>query len=610
MNDASTTEPGTTEVAPISRHRLLIERALLLCLITSALLHSMVVAIAYTVKVPEVSIDIDVQESAGVALMAQIGWAEPSDDEETEEFVESELTREEMEALAEEMTEFETPEPTEPVERAEPAEPVEPEAEPVEPVEPDGGEDGPEEEPTEDGTEPPRRVGDRLRPPREEPSEPAVPRAPVEPVEPAEAAEPVEEEPPDPASLPPRQRFPEGTVNPVATDVGMWGPEGAASVAVIRNDRIRRSPYRDQVEAIFGGLGDTQHLTEDTAIDLIDDVDTMLLASTDISNSRRTFIAAVHHLDPGYLMSELRRGFPSGVRWEERSDGRYFGTPGAETTFQRRFLVPMDRLLIYAQPDLMDDLLRRAPRARGLADEADSIDEVLRPPPTVDEILVELGLEGERPEEYDAPGCADRRGVGRTRCRERQRDRTRETNAAIAAWNAQREELLPQAEERREEALDEWREARTNGRRNRADDEPPIRDDAAWMRGLLEVGDLAGTGRSGPAVLWTFSGFRTFRVDGMRSNTAAPQQLVASLSVGRDPKFEGRFVFENREEAEDFSSQWSSVVEHYTFALMAAGLHGAFAAGEWEIDHNEAILRVDVPGSALGRIAALTALGG
>jgi hypothetical protein len=43
---------------------------------------------------------------------------------------------------------------------------------------------------------------------------------------------------------------------------------------------------------------------------------------------------------------------------------------------------------------------------------------------------------------------------------------------------------------------------------------------------------------------------------------------------------------------------------------MAAGLHGAFSSAEWEIDHNEAIVRVDVPGSAFGRIAALAAFGG
>lgn len=609
MNDPSKKETTATTIAPLSRHRLLVERALFLSLVASLLLHAMVVVIAYSVKIPEVSIDIDVQESAGVALMAQIGWAEPSDEPDTDEFADVDLTREEMEALAEEMTEYDQ-EPSEPAAPEVEAQPVEPEVEAEVEAEPEGGDEAPVEEPTtEEGTEPARRPGDRLRPPRDR-TEPSEPREPAQPAAPSEPAEPVAEEPADPASLPPRQRFPEGTVNPVATDVGMWGPEGAASVAIIRNDRIRRSPYRDQVEAIFGGLGDTQALTQNTGINLIDDVDTMLLASTDISNSQRTFIAAVHHLDPGYLMSELRRGFPSGVNWEERSDGRFFGTPGAGTSFQRRFLVPMDRLLVYAQPDLMDDLLRGAPRARGLADEADTITEVLGPPPTFEEILAELGLEGERPEEYEAPGCDDRRGVGRTRCRDRQRERTRETNAAIAAWDAQREELLPQAEVRREEALEEWRSARGNGRRNGADAEPPIRADAAWMRGLLEAGDLAGTGRRGPAVLWTFNGFRSFQLDGMRSNTRPPQQLVAALSLERQPKFEGRFVFASRAEAEDFSSQWSSVVEHYTFALMAAGLHGAFAAGEWEIDHNEAILRVDVPGSAFGRIAALAAFGG
>ena len=598
MND-SITEP-TEEGDRIARRRLIIERALMLSLSASILLHSIGVVVAYSVKAPELSVEIDVRESAGVALMARIGWAE----EEPETAEENEFVEVEESADEEPPDETEEPSTEDPVEEPPTEEPVEepPTEEPVE----EPSSEAPTEEPTaeegdsipvnantprdtEEPTEPDSQTNEERRPPVEEPPQPPV----------------------DPSELPPGQRYPEGTVNPVATDVGMWGPEGAASVAVVRNDRIRRSPHRESIEAIFGSLGDTEHLTANTGIDLIEDVDTMLLASTDVSDARRTFVAAVHHLDPAYLMSELRRGFPSGVRWERRSDGRYLGTPGASTTFQRRFLIPVDRLLVYSQPDLLDDLLRGAPQPHGLRGIDDGIEEVLEPPPTVDELLVALGLPEERPEEYiHNEDCSERAGVGRRRCRERREERRSARNAEIEAYDAQREELLPEAEEQASAAREAFRAARGNGRRNRADDEPPIRDDAPWIRGLLESGDLAGSGRSGPAVLWTFNGFTSFSVEGMARGTPSPSSLVAALSLERQPRFEGRFIFESSDDAVAFSREWDGVVEHYTFALMAAGLHRAFQAAEWEIDHNEAVVRIEVPPSALGRIASVLSLQG
>ena len=581
MNESNPSEPSSEPSDRIAGRRILIERALFLSLLGSLMLHAIGIVVAYSTKIPEISIEIDMQESAGVALMAQIGWAEPEDEPDSEEFVDVEPAEERL------------PEPEEvpePEEAPDPEEATDPETEDDPPTETDPEVTQPEETP-------PR--GERN--PSEESAEPGEEPAETEP----------EPEPVDPAQQPPSQRHPEGTVNPVATDVGMWGPEGAASVAVVRNDRIRRSPHRDAIEAIFGGLGDTQHLTENTDIDLIDDIDTMLLASTNISDARRTFVAAVHHLDPGYLMSELRTGFPSGVNWEQRSDGRFFGTPGASTAFERRFLLPVDRLLIYSQPDLLDDLLRGAPRVRGLDEAEDQIGETIEPPATLDEVLVELGLPEERPAEYvHNEDCSERRGLGRRRCRERRTQRTTAANRTIAAYDEQRAELLPEAEARVDEARDAYREARGNGRRNGADSEPPIRDDVAWIRGLLESADLAGTGRTGPAVLWTFNGFRSFHIDGMDEGTPSPSSLIAALTLGRTPRFEGRFVFESGSQARAFSEQWDGVVEHYTFALMAAGLHGAFRSAEWEIDHNEAIVSFAVPGAALNRIAAVLALGG
>ena len=98
----------------------------------------------------------------------------------------------------------------------------------------------------------------------------------------------------------------------------------------------------------------------------------------------------------------------------------------------------------------------------------------------LDEILVELGLPAERPEEYvHNEDCSERRGVGRSRCRDRREDRRNARNAEIEAYDAQRSELLEEAEARASTAREAYREARGNGHRNRVDDEPPIRDDAA-----------------------------------------------------------------------------------------------------------------------------------
>lgn len=580
----------------------------------SFLVHAIIGVLLMTVKTPDIDFDVDFRESRGVALMSQIGFAPADEGSGEEEFVD-------VDEIPEEGDDTETEDPD--------AEPAEPEG---------SGSDSPPEDPT--GSEDPEQDPGEEQEPEEQdpaendPTEPVEPtpetdpgQGPGEPTEPTEPAEPDPPSPgngdpepenndnsendgegegtgePDPADLPPRQRYPEGTVNPVATDVGMWGPEGAASVALIRSDRIRRSPHRSAVETIFGGLGDYTDLSENTGVNVIDDVDAMLLASTDITDSSRTFIAAVHGMNPAYLMGELARGYPSGVNWEERN-GRYWGTPGAFNTFSRRFFIPTEELLIYTQPEFLDPLMDDAPRARGLDGALEASAERLGPPPTLDAILVELGLPETRPEPHVADGhCSDRSGPARRRCQDRQEEQRNEADRAIAAYDAQRAELLPRAEALLEEREDAWDEARSNGRRNRADRSPPVRGDEAWISGLLEIGDLAGTGDDGPAILWTFNGFDAFNLGGLRRGTAAPQQLVASLELGRDPVLNARFVFANAEEAEDFRDQWGAVVEHYTFPLTAAGLLRAFRGAEWEMDHNEAIATINVPSSSMNRLA-------
>lgn len=596
------------DAAAISRPTLTgLDRSLVLAIAASLLAHLAFVVVAYSVRVPEVRLDIDVRASRGVALMSRVGFAPPSEQQE-DEFVEVEHPDEGSGAEASAET------GTEPADsESDGAEPDRTDPEDPELAGGPGAETGEPEDQSPDDTEgepiaiapiptqPTLRDPAVVRPPSDRPERPQNPGARPDAGEGSGA--------PDPASLPPSRRYPEGTVNPVATDVGMWGPEGAASVAVVRTDRIRNSEHRATLETIFGGLGDYADLSRRTNISILDDVDAMLLASTDVSNAQKTFVAAVHRLDPGYLMSELRRGYPSGVNWEERG-GRFFGTPGAADVLRRRFVIPTQQLLVFSPQEFLDPLLDGAPRPNGLEGALVGVENRLEPPPSLDEILVRMGLPAERPQPYTTDGdpCDDRRGVGVTRCRERVRERRDEANAAIATWEAQRAELLPAAEAEHQQLRQAYEAARRNGLRNRADREPPVRADESWITGLLEVGDLAGPGDDGPAMLWTFNGFDSFGLGGLRRGTAPPSSLHVALTLNHDPLLAARFRFETREQAEDFRDQWGAVVDYYTFPLTAAGLLRAFRNGEWEIDHDEAIVTITVPAGSMSRMAAAMAL--
>jgi len=130
------------------------------------------------------------------------------------------------------------------------------------------------------------------------------------------------------------------------------------------------------------------------------------------------------------------------------------------------------------------------------------------------------------------------------------------------------------------------------------------------MAGLLEIGDLAGPGDEGPAIVWTLNGFDSFGLDGLRRGTAAPLSLHSALTLSREPTLEVRVVFESAEEARDFATQWGAICEHYTFPLTAAGLLRAFRDARWEFDHGEAILEIRLPETALSRMAAAVGMMG
>ncbi|MCB9506750.1 MAG: hypothetical protein H6700_11095 [Myxococcales bacterium] len=582
-----------------------VDRSFVVTAVLSALLHVGVMLALMTTPPRAMRPRVAFEESAGVALMARLGYVAPSEDDPAE------------------------PTPEEPVE--------EPPVEYVEPAPPPAGsgEPAPAEEPPEEvaGPDTPDETPpDEAKPETPEEPEPAPvvvaeggdsgPAAPPAPrPRPTPRPEPTPEPgggdgsaaasaPPDPRTLRPSARYPEGTVNPIATDVGMWGPEGAVSVAIIRADRIRRSPHRAAVESIFGALADYRDLSRAAGINIIDDVDTMLLASTNPMDARQTFIAAVHHLDAGYLMGQIARAYPSGVNWAEQN-GRFMGTPGAASTIQRRFFVPTARLLIFSQPRFIDDLLRGAPRPQGLDGALERSTQQVSPPPSIEELLTELGL-GPEPELY-APAsdpCEDRRGVGRTRCREREDERERDARRAHDAWEARRTELTGQATIELERRQAEYSRARSNGSRNLSDSSPPSRASDAWINGLLEAGDLAGAGSDGPAIVWTFRGFSQLELGGMPASQELPTALIASLKLSSDPILRARWQFPSEEGARTFSEAWPSVCTFYTFALRVAGLDAAFRGATWEVDHDEAVMSVTMPRSSMTRLAAAASMAG
>ncbi|MFT5994319.1 MAG: hypothetical protein ACI82G_003331, partial [Bradymonadia bacterium] len=428
----------------------------------------------------------------------------------------------------------------------------------------------------------------------------------------------VEPEQPDPATLSPRQRHPEGTLNPVATDIGMWGPEGAQSVMIIRGDRVRRSEHTETIRGIMGALPDFDTLLGGTDIDPFEDVDAMLIASTDIRYITRTFIATLHRLEPATLMEQLDGGVEGGVEWEDR-DGRLYGTPRNNNRDPRVFLVPTSGLFIYSRPEFLEPVLSNAPRARGLgsamtdlearraqvaqADVAEprriTLRATLAETQTALEALAasaELGFNG------GVNPCQGMQGPRGRRCRDdRDRDRRRfgrrvesEREALTLALATTEAELatLPARP-----AL--GRSSRTVGR---ADEAPPVRDDG-WIRGLMEMADFGGDGPDGPAVVWTFQGLRSLSIDGM-NGVAPPNTLYLTMTLDRDPVLAGRMAFTDEDAAQAWVNNWQNIVAANNGAVIRlSGLFPTLNEAEWSVDHNEAIFRSVISRSTMTRLS-------
>lgn len=166
--------------------------------------------------------------------------------------------------------------------------------------------------------------------------------------------------------LPPGERYPTGTINPIATDLGMWGPEGARLVVVTRNDRLRSSPHADSVKNLLQSFPDWRSLVGSGELDPLNDVDTMVVASSNPKLINRTFFAAIHHLPNERVIQTIAQGDHGGVTWEN-DDGRLIGRPASLSARDPRiFYVPTQQIFVFTRPEYMDALRGRAPTPRGM----------------------------------------------------------------------------------------------------------------------------------------------------------------------------------------------------------------------------------------------------
>lgn len=166
--------------------------------------------------------------------------------------------------------------------------------------------------------------------------------------------------------LPPGDRYPHGTINPVATDLGMWGPEGARLVVVVRNDRIRSSPHAQSVREVLDSFPDWRTLVGGANLDPLQDVDTTLIASANPRYINQTFLAAIHHIPDERVVSMLSQGDHQGVTWREEK-GRIYGDFDARSGHDpRQFFIPTHGVFVLSRPEFLRDLEKQAPTPQGL----------------------------------------------------------------------------------------------------------------------------------------------------------------------------------------------------------------------------------------------------
>ncbi len=406
----------------------------------------------------------------------------------------------------------------------------------------------------------------------------------------------------DPSTLPPAQRFPEGTLNPIATDIGMWGPEGARVVLILRNDRIRSSPHARNVRRLLEASPDWNDLLGESDIDPLRQIDSMLIASADPRRTNRTFIAGVHQIRPTEITAALGEGFPGGVDWSVEDD-RIIGRPRdrGNVIDPRIFYVPTENVFVYTRPEYLRGLRRRAPTPRGLSEAIEAIEsEGTRGSDAGAAAEADAPDTGDRGDSRDTPapqnvGPLARGPLVRGGPRVLRPPNAPGAEGAEAANNTPPPLAAPPRVPAR---------SRAPGR-VRPDDNPPERD-AGWIRGLREMTDLGGTDRDGPAIQITTGALSEFNIRGL-SGIGPPSAMHVSITAENDPVMTGRMVFQNREDAERFVAGWGRILNANQTQLRITGMYRPFSDAEWEIDFNEATFKITLPRATVDRFAASAA---
>ena len=532
-------EPDEPVEAPKKRGLfapLLQSRTLLLCALLSALIHG---ALYFGLNIRQMfssEADIEFSRSVGIALLQRAGVVPPQG------------------AAA-------PPKPAAPAPPApEPAKPEEPKPEEPKPEEPKP-EPKPEEPKPEPKPEEPKEKAPKpepkpeAKPEKSEPTNPTPP-TPVTPTNPST----------DTAAGSDGSGYPEGTLHPVATDVGMWGPEGAILTAILRMDRIRASQHEKSLRALFSSLPDWQALVGSGAFDPFRDVDALLIASADPRWVNQTFLAAVHRMPPEAVVRTLTASIPGGVTWEQK-EGRLFGHPFVAPRINdpRLFLIPTDGLFIFTRPEFMAPLLDGAPdpgQVKGAIERSKQPEGSGAGAPNLPRLSPKL----------TPPQLGGQTGPTQPQLE------IREGSGLPPAPTS-----LPPAAAVPEPPI--------------GDNKPPVRADG-WIAGLLEIADFGGAGALGPAVDLTARGFTRFRLPGV-SGTPLPDSAHLTVSADRDPVVNGRLVFNKPEDADAFIAAWPRMIKANETALFLFGLSTPLEKTTWRREKSEAVFRLVIPKSLL-----------
>jgi hypothetical protein len=110
-----------------------------------------------------------------------------------------------------------------------------------------------------------------------------------------------------PAAIPPPP--------PATADLQKFAPGDSKIVVLLRTDRLRKSPYKDGVQALLEALPDGNTLLAGTGLTPLDDFDALLIATANPFDVTATFLAARHADDNRVRAAMQKRVMPA---WDPR----------------------------------------------------------------------------------------------------------------------------------------------------------------------------------------------------------------------------------------------------------------------------------------------------